>query len=155
MADRMTFAQLFNHMEKYIELPAERWKLVTRVKRGISDPNSRGCYSRDQSYFEGAVEILQNIDSVDFVLLMSGKLCLDELETVKRLARLDQLKLPAFIKNLKTYKDKLRRIGVVNGIYDENCMNLFRLDRDKRVLEQFLNLRIFYIQFAKRFPEPS
>ena len=67
MADRMTFEQLFNHMEKYIEMPEDRWKLVTRVKRGISDPHSRGCYSRDQSYFEGAVEILENLDNVDFL----------------------------------------------------------------------------------------
>lgn len=123
MADRMTFAQLFNHMSKYIEQPAERWKLVTRVKRGISDPNTRGCYSRDQAYFEGAVEILQNLDSIDFVLLMSGKLCLDELDKVKKLARLDQLKLPAFLRNFKTYKDKLRRIAFVNGINQENCNN--------------------------------
>lgn len=118
MADRMTFAQLFNHMEKYIELPAERWKLVTRVKRGISDPNTRGCYSRDQAYFEGAVEILQSLDTIDFGLLMSGKLCLDELDKVKKIARCDQLKLPAFVKSLKSYKDRLRRIAVVNGIYD-------------------------------------
>lgn len=31
-----------------------------------------GCYSRDQSYFEGAVNILENLDSIDFILLMSG-----------------------------------------------------------------------------------
>lgn len=115
----MTFEQLFNHMEKYIELPAERWKLVTRVKRGISDPHTRGCYSRDQSYFEGAVEILQNLDSIDFFLLMSGKLCLDELEKVKRLAKTDQIKVPAFFKSIKAYKEKLRHIGIVNGIIED------------------------------------
>lgn len=46
LADSMTFEQLFNHMERYIELPEERWKLVTRVKRGISDPHAIGGYSR-------------------------------------------------------------------------------------------------------------
>jgi hypothetical protein len=40
MADKMTFEQLFNHMEIYIDKPEERWKLVTRVKRGIPDPHS-------------------------------------------------------------------------------------------------------------------
>lgn len=116
MADRMTFEQLFNHMEKYIETPEERWKLVTRVKRGISDPNVVGCYSRDQSYFEGAVDILKNLDDIDFMTLMSGKVCLDELDRVKRCARSECIKIPQFLKNIKSYKDKLRQIGIVNGI---------------------------------------
>ena len=63
MADRMTFEQLFHHMARYIDKPEERWKLVTRVKRGISNPMVIGAYSRDQSYFEGAIEILENIDN--------------------------------------------------------------------------------------------
>ncbi len=118
MADRMTFEQLYNHMETYIEMPDERWKLVTRVKRGISDPHSTGCYSRDQSYFEGAIDILNNLDNIDFVLLMSGKLCLDELDRVKRISRVNCLKLPKFFKNLNEYKSRLREIGIINGIID-------------------------------------
>lgn len=118
MADRMTFEQLYNHMEQYIELPEERWKLVTRVKRGISDPFQVGGYSRDQSYLEGAIDVLENLEKIDFVLLMSGKLCLDELDRVKRISRVDSIKLPSFMKNLQSYKDKLRLIGIVNGIIE-------------------------------------
>jgi hypothetical protein len=120
MAERMNFEQLFNHMEKYIEIPEERWKLVTRVKRGISDPHATGCYSRDQCYFEGAIDILENIENIDFNLLMSGKICLDELPIIKKLAKLNpsKLKLPKFMKDIKAYKKQLIEIGIVNGIIE-------------------------------------
>lgn len=114
----MTFEQLYNHMDKYIEIPEERWKLVTRVKRGISDPHQIGCYARDQSYFEGAVDILENLDTIDFVLLMSGKICLDELDRIKRISRINSIKIPKFMKDLQSYKEKLRHIGIVNGIIE-------------------------------------
>lgn len=116
MAYRMTFEQLYNHMEKYISSPDDRWKHVTRVKRGISNPNEIGCYSRDQSYFEGAIDILEKLDEIDFDVLMSGKLCVDELTRVKRLARTSSLKLPKFMMNTATYREKLREIGIMNGI---------------------------------------
>jgi hypothetical protein len=116
MAYRMTFEQLYKHMETYISSPDDRWKHVTRVKRGISNPNEIGCYSRDQSYFEGAIEILENLDEIDFDALMSGKLCVDELNRVRRLARTSALKLPKFMMNSATYREKLREIGITNGI---------------------------------------
>lgn len=119
MGETMTFEKLYNHMETYIKCPNERWKLVTRVKRGISDPNSTGSYARDQSYFEGACRILENIDNIDFKLLMSGKICLDELDKLKDVSKLDKIKLPKFFSNMKKYKEKLRHIAIVNGIIDQ------------------------------------
>jgi hypothetical protein len=119
----MTFEQLFNHMEKYISSPEERWKLVTRVKRGITDPKRVGCYSRDQCYFEGAIEILENLDDIDFNLLMCGKICVDELEIVKDIAVTSGLKIPKFMKTMKAYKNKLRQIGIVNEILGPNQGN--------------------------------
>jgi hypothetical protein len=121
---RMTFEQLFNHMEKYIGSPEERWKLVTRVKRGITDPKRVGAYSRDQCYFEGAIEILENLDDIDFNLLMCGKICVDELEIVKDIACMSGLKIPKFMKSgMKAYKNKLRQIGIVNEILGPNQGN--------------------------------
>jgi hypothetical protein len=116
MAHRMTFEQLYNHMDRYISNSEERWKYVTRVKRGISNPYEFGCYSRDQVYFEGAVEILETLDEIDFISLMCGKLCLDEVNRVKRVARTDCIKIPKFLYDLKLYKEKLREIGIINGI---------------------------------------
>ena len=120
MAEKMTFEQLFNHMEHYVDLPEERWKLVTRVKRGISDPHAIGCYTRDQCYFEGAVDILENLNNIDFNLLMTGKICLDELPLIRKCAKVNttKLKQPKFMRDLRTYKRQLREIGIVNGIIE-------------------------------------
>ena len=120
MANRMTFEQLFNHMQQYIKSPEERWKLVTRVKRGISNPNQTGAYTRDQSYFEGAIEILENIDEIDFNILMSGKICVDELDLISDISKTKNLKIPKFMKNMRNYKNKLRQIGIANNILGPN-----------------------------------
>ena len=92
---------------------------VTRVKRGISDPHVIGAYSRDQSYFEGAIQILENLDTIDFYFLMSGKLCLDELPKAQKIAKIEALKLPKFLRNVDKYKQSLRQIGILNGIISE------------------------------------
>ena len=118
MGETMTFEQLYNHMETYVKDENERWKLVTRVKRGISDPNTVGSYARDQAYFEGACRILENIDNIDFKLLMSGKICLDELDSLADVAKLENIRLPKFFKNMKKYKEKIRQIAVVNGLIE-------------------------------------
>ena len=119
MGETMTFQQLYSHMETYVKDPNERWKLVTRVKRGISDPNTVGSYARDQSYFEGACQILENYETIDFKLLMSGKICLDELEICAPKANLEDIKLPKFFKNMKKYKEKIRHIAIVNGLIED------------------------------------
>jgi hypothetical protein len=36
-ASEMSFAELFNDLEKYVDNPRKRWKYVLRVKRGLSD----------------------------------------------------------------------------------------------------------------------
>ncbi len=119
MGKTMTFERLFDHMSQYIRSPEECWKVIMRVKRGISDPNAVGVYARDQSYFEGACKVLENVEKIDFKLLMSGKICLDELDKVKEVARLDLIKLPKFYRNMKKYKEKLRLIAAVNGLGKE------------------------------------
>ena len=69
------------------------------------------CYT-----FPGAVEILRNIDQIDFPLLYSGRLCFDELSRVRRLARMDCIKLPRFLKDIEKYKRTLRQIAILNGL---------------------------------------
>ncbi len=36
-ASEMSFVELFNDLEKYVDSPKKRWKYVLRVKRGLSD----------------------------------------------------------------------------------------------------------------------
>ncbi|CAF0909439.1 unnamed protein product [Brachionus calyciflorus] len=153
MADKMTFEQLYNHIEKYIEIPEERWKLVTRVKRGISDPYQIGSYSRDQSYFQGAVDILRNLDNVDFMTLMSGKICLDEIDTIKRTARFNSLKIPNFMKDLRSYKEKLRVIGIVNGIIEPKKNE--KIKNGKLIVDQTAKSEELRKNYNKNNPQDS
>ena len=46
---------------------------------------------------------------------MSGKICLDELDKVNEISRLDLIKLPKFYRNMKKYKEKLGVIAGING----------------------------------------
>ncbi|KAL4232574.1 hypothetical protein ACF0H5_007264 [Mactra antiquata] len=120
-ATEMTFKQLFEHLEKYVENPEWRWRHCVRVKRGLLNPNDIGGYGKDQCYFEGAVDILRNVDTIDFKVLMSGKICFDEIQRVKKLARLNCIQVPAFMRNQEKYKKQLKQIAHMNGLHLEHA----------------------------------
>lgn len=116
-ASEMTFKQLFEHLKIYVENPEWRWRHCVRVKRGLLNPNDIGGYGKDQCYFEGAVEILRNIDTIDFKVLMSGKVCFDEIQRVKKLARMECIRMPAFMRNQEKYKKSIKQICQLNGLH--------------------------------------
>ncbi|XP_077977833.1 microtubule-associated tyrosine carboxypeptidase 1-like [Glandiceps talaboti] len=119
-ATEMTFEELYDHLQHYVQNPEQRWKHVMRVKRGLENPNDLGGYGKDQCYFAGAVEILRNIDNIDFPLLYAGKLCVDETSRVKRIARMECIKLPHFLQNVDKYKKRLRFMARLNGLIPED-----------------------------------
>lgn len=53
MSIKMTFKELFDHLEIYIRDPDQRWKHVMRVKRDLEDCSGYGGSGRDQVYFAG------------------------------------------------------------------------------------------------------
>ena len=53
MAETMTFKELFQHLEEFVQDPERRWHYVMRVKRHLPDPNDLGGLGKDQCYFEG------------------------------------------------------------------------------------------------------
>jgi hypothetical protein len=61
------------------------------------------------------VEILRNIDIIDFLVLYSGKVCVDEIPRVRRVARTDCIKTPKFLTDLERYKKTLRYMAYING----------------------------------------
>ncbi|XP_071800852.1 microtubule-associated tyrosine carboxypeptidase 1-like [Asterias amurensis] len=115
-ATELTFQELFDHLGQYVVDQELRWKYVMRVKRCLQDPGSVGGYGKDQCYFAGAVDILRNIDTTDFHLMYAGKISREEIPRIKRLARLDFIKLPIFLQNMESYRKQLRHIAVVNGL---------------------------------------
>jgi hypothetical protein len=47
MASKMSFVDLFNDLEKYIDNPRRRLKCVIRVKRGLIDTYEAGGLYKD------------------------------------------------------------------------------------------------------------
>lgn len=62
------------------------------------------------------VEILRNIDNIDFHVLYSGKVCIDEIPRVRRVARTDCIKTPKFLADIERYKKTLRYMAYINGL---------------------------------------
>ena len=62
--------------------------------------------------------ILRNIDSIDFGLLMSGKICWDEISRIKRVVRRDAVKLPVFMRDMSAYVKSLRKMAELNNLGD-------------------------------------
>ena len=46
-ASGMSFVELFNDLEKYVDNPRKRWKYVLRVKRGLGDTSLPGGLYKD------------------------------------------------------------------------------------------------------------
>jgi hypothetical protein len=100
MASKMSFVDLFNDLEKYIDNSRRRWKCVVRVKRGISDTGEPGGLYKDQVYLEGAIQILRERTNIDFLGLYCGKLSLEDLKRPmieKRIKKDCGLILPTFM----------------------------------------------------------
>jgi hypothetical protein len=66
--------------------------------------------------FTGAVRILRQAQDIDFKLLYTGKICIDELQRIRRIARQDCIRLPYFLKHIASYKRILEEIAILNGL---------------------------------------
>ena len=82
--------------------------------------------------FVGAVQVLRQVNEIDFKLLYTGRVSLDELQRIKRLARLDCLKLPHFLKDISTYKRTLNEIALLNGLITQIKRPLSSKTRNKK-----------------------
>ena len=60
--------------------------------------------------------ILRRVNEIDFKLLHSGKICFDELQRIRRIARQDCIKLPHFLRDIVSYRKTLNQIAVTNGL---------------------------------------
>lgn len=114
----MSFVDLFNDLEKYVDNPRRRWKCVLRVKRGISDTVEPGGLYKDQVYLEGAIQILRDRHNIDFISLYCGKLSLEDLKrpNIEKRIKRDEILLPTFMKNMDEYKKALEIIAKINCI---------------------------------------
>jgi hypothetical protein len=118
-ASRLSFKDLYSILFKFLPSNHQVFKLCCRVKRGYTDTSMPGACSLDQSYFKGAVDLITNVDNVDFELLYCGLVARSDLRRLKPFIITDKekIRIPYFISNdLKAYKQRIKEIGKFNGI---------------------------------------
>jgi hypothetical protein len=64
----------------------------------------------------GAIEILRRKEEIDWKLLYSGKISLDDMDNVKDIVNLDCVRLPLFLQDVDLYMKELQEIQDVNEI---------------------------------------
>ena len=112
-AARLSFVELFKYLRAFIPDESKRFKLCARVKRGLVDTLQPGACNLDQSYFSGAVEILQSLGTVDLRLLYCGQIALQDVLKFKNLIRTSCIKLPPFLSTPQRYAEYLESLKLI------------------------------------------
>ena len=119
VACKSDFVTLFKEMSKYVSEKEECFRFCVRAKRGVVNTEVPKAFGLDQSYLVGAVDILRNVHSTDFVALYSGLIDREDSQRLGNLLRLDVIRLPPFLstaKALQAYKLRLVKIANANDI---------------------------------------
>ena len=118
LGDSLGFAALFSKLSAYMEDPVKRFKLCTKVKRGLVNTEESGACCLEQSYFIGAIEILRNLNRFDIRHLYCGQIALEDLARIWRRSKKGDLLLPDFLlaDQYDKYLDNLRVIAKANFV---------------------------------------
>jgi hypothetical protein len=79
------FSELFLELRKFVPSPASRWSYCFRCKRGLKDTSVPGAFGKDRAYLEGAIRILEQRHSLDFLVLHAAKVSLEDYPDIKRI----------------------------------------------------------------------
>jgi hypothetical protein len=111
-------AGLWNYLARWVESPERRWNICARVKGGLRDTSKLGGFCRDQAYWAGAVRVLRSRAQLDFPLLLSGRINIDEAlpSCSDPPPSLECAILPSFLADVDTYRRKLDDLAVANFI---------------------------------------
>ncbi|XP_053569024.1 putative tyrosine carboxypeptidase MATCAP2 [Bombina bombina] len=124
-ASRMSFSELFKDIGRFVKDPNTRWDYCVRAKRGWTDTSQPGCFSKDQVYLDGILQILRHRKSIDFRLLTSmGKVSYEDVDRLKDIAMLDNARIPQFLQDTSKYMDYLEKIMQANNLSDEELVKL-------------------------------
>ncbi|XP_030003218.1 uncharacterized protein KIAA0895 [Sphaeramia orbicularis] len=119
-ASSMSFTQLFHSLGRFVQDPNTRWDYCVRAKRGQTDTAQPGCFSKDQVYLDGVLKILRYRDKINFPLLMAlGKVSFEDVDRLKPLAQMENIRIPHFVQDQARYADQLTKIMAVNQLTDE------------------------------------
>ncbi|XP_018609837.1 uncharacterized protein KIAA0895 [Scleropages formosus] len=124
-ASRLSFAQLFQNLGRFVQDASTRWDYCVRAKRGQTDTSLPGCFSKDQVYLDGILKILRHREKIDFPLLMAlGKVSFEDVDRLKSLAAMDHVRIPHFLQDRALYMEQLKKIMEVNHLTDEELRTL-------------------------------
>jgi len=122
LASKLPFSALWAELARLISTddPERLWTTCLRVKRGLTDTGKPGGYYKDQSNFAGAIRILQQRDSIDFELLHSVKVSLEDFAAARGAAKAALEKgavlRPAFVRDAEAYRNALNAMASANGV---------------------------------------
>nr|KAF6418618.1 hypothetical protein HJG63_007208 [Rousettus aegyptiacus] len=124
-ASQMSFCELFKDIGKFVKDPGTRWDYCVRAKRGWTDTSQPGCFSKDQVYLDGILQILRYRDSIDFHLLTAlGKVSYEDVDRLKGLAVTENTRVPHFLQDRDRYMEHLEKIMEVNELADRELKGL-------------------------------
>ncbi|XP_075822635.1 putative tyrosine carboxypeptidase MATCAP2 isoform X1 [Microtus pennsylvanicus] len=124
-ASQMSFCELFKDIGKFVKDPNTRWDYCVRAKRGWTDTSQPGCFSKDQVYLDGILQILRFRESIDFHLLTAlGKVSYEDVDRLKGLAVTENMRVPHFLQDHSRYMEHLERIMEVNELTDAELKDL-------------------------------
>ncbi|XP_048211317.1 uncharacterized protein KIAA0895-like homolog isoform X2 [Perognathus longimembris pacificus] len=116
-AAHMSFRQLFQDLERYVQDTNVRWEYCVRAKRGQTDTSQPGCFSKDQVYLDGIVRILRHRQTIDFRLLtILGKVSYEDVDHLRPYGVLDKTRVPHFMQDLERYRQQLEYIMTTNRL---------------------------------------
>lgn len=118
-AQRSSFSEIYEKLEKYIPGSEARWKKTLRLKRGLTDTSQPGGFSKDSVYFQGMIQVWHWLHKHDFnpTLLYFGKVSYQDVERAFSLNPTFRPLLPSFYRvDHAKYAETLLQIGKENRI---------------------------------------
>lgn len=116
-ASKHSFSELFTALKEYVPDLSKRWDYCVRVKRGITDTSLPGAFSKDQTYFKGAIEVWKWLreHNHDATPLYIGKVALEDVERLQHFSNVQPLLIPTFLTaNPEQYAKAIDEIGKIN-----------------------------------------
>uniref|UniRef100_A0A2R8N1T8 Microtubule associated tyrosine carboxypeptidase 2 n=1 Tax=Callithrix jacchus TaxID=9483 RepID=A0A2R8N1T8_CALJA len=124
-ASQMSFCELFKDIGRFVKDPNTRWDYCVRAKRGWTDTSQPGCFSKDQVYLDGILQILRYRETIDFYLLTAlGKVSYEDVDRLKGLAVTENMRVPHFLQDHGRYMEHLEKIMEVNELTDRELEDL-------------------------------
>ncbi|XP_062970020.1 putative tyrosine carboxypeptidase MATCAP2 isoform X2 [Cynocephalus volans] len=124
-ASQLSFCELFRDIGRFVKDPNTRWDYCVRAKRGWTDTSQPGCFSKDQVYLDGILQILRYRETIDFHLLTAlGKVSYEDVDRLKGLAVIENMRVPHFLQDHGRYMEHLEKIMEVNELTDRELKDL-------------------------------